>query len=90
MLERITDIEHVDYNRCDGNHSGSTIAVVQVVQPRFEPPATTNLSTVSAFSDVLDTTEVTVSMALTADFVMGTSEATFHHRCVSICPRCKR
>src|SRR5262249_4347834 len=49
----------------------STMPVVQVVQPRFEAPATTNLSTVTFPPSLLAQKAVTVSIARTADLVMG-------------------
>src|SRR6266511_449258 len=49
----------------------STAAVVHVVQPRLEPPATTNESTFQAPPALLPQNDVTVSMARTALLVMG-------------------
>src|SRR6185503_11330784 len=49
----------------------STAAVVQVVHPRLEPPATKNLSTFTSPLVWLAQKEVMVSMARTAALVMG-------------------
>ena len=49
----------------------STIAVVQVVQPRFEPPATTNRSTSLPPPSSVAAKAVIVSIARTAAFVIG-------------------
>ena len=49
----------------------STIAVVHVVQPRFEPPQTKNLSIFSLPSSWVPQNEVIVSMARTAALVIG-------------------
>ena len=50
---------------------GSTCATDHVVQPRFDPPATTKFFTASAPSGSLARKAVTASMARTAAFVMG-------------------
>src|SRR5262252_6199747 len=49
----------------------SIAAVVQVVQPRFEPPATTNRSTFTLPHSGLPQKAVMVSMARTAALVIG-------------------
>lgn len=49
----------------------STTPVVHVVQPRLEPPATKNLSTVFPPPSSLFMNAVTVSIARTAAFVIG-------------------
>ena len=49
----------------------STIAVVQVVQPRFEPPATTNRFTSAPPPSSVAANAVIVSIARTAAFVIG-------------------
>jgi hypothetical protein len=50
---------------------GSAAAVVQVVQPRFEAPPTTKVSTLMRPAASLEQKAVTVSMARTAALVMG-------------------
>ena len=49
----------------------STAAAVHVVQPRFDPPDTTNFSTFTAPASGVAMTAVMVSMARTAALVMG-------------------
>ena len=49
----------------------SAAAVVQVVQPRLDPPATTNLSTWTLPPAGVAQNDVTVSMARTAALVIG-------------------
>ena len=49
----------------------STMAVVQVVQPRFDPPATTKVSTLALPPASLARNSVTASIARTADLVIG-------------------
>src|ERR1039457_3728760 len=49
----------------------STAAVVQVVQPRFDPPATKNFSTFTLPPFSPRQNAVTVSMARTSLFVIG-------------------
>ena len=49
----------------------STAAVVQVVQPRLDPPATTKPSTFTLPPSGLAQKAVTVSMARTAALVIG-------------------
>ena len=49
----------------------STAATLQVVQPRFEPPAATNLSTTTSPPSGLAKKSVTVSIARTTALVIG-------------------
>ena len=49
----------------------STAAVIQVVQPRFEPPATTNLSIGCLPPSSLAKNASTVSIARTTDLTIG-------------------
>jgi hypothetical protein len=49
----------------------STAAAVHVVQPRFDPPETTNLSTLTDPASGVAMTAVMVSIARTAAFVIG-------------------
>src|SRR5882724_4772837 len=49
----------------------STAAVVQVVQPRFDPPQTTNSSTLTFPPSGVAQNDVTVSIARTALLVIG-------------------
>ena len=55
----------------------STAAVVQVVQPRFDPPQTTNLSTVHAAAVRRSQNDVIVSSARTAALVIGSRAGHF-------------
>jgi negative regulator of sigma E activity len=49
----------------------STAAVVQVVQPRLDPPATTNPSTFTFPASALPQKAITVSIARSAALVIG-------------------
>ena len=65
----------------------STMAVVQVVQPRFDPPATTKSST-STIPPCFDAeNSITVSIARTTAFVIGNRASQMASS--SLAPPCK-